>query len=119
MVYAINNRESYEHLDIWLKEIKRESNPDAKIFNKCDLEKERVVTYEEANIYSEDKEFSKFFEASAKEGINAKEICIEAARMLYEDYTEYKSKKSSSVTEKTNPKLKIALNKNEHKSICC
>jgi len=77
LVYAINNRDSYEHLDIWLKEIKRESNPDAKIFligNKCDLEKERVVTYEEANIYSEDMEFSKFFEASAKEGINAKDF---------------------------------------------
>jgi len=122
MVYAINNRDSYEHLDLWLKEIKRESNPDAKIFligNKCDLEKERVVTYEEANIYSEDMEFSKFFEASAKDGINAKEIFIEAARLLYEDYTEYKSEISSSVSEKTNPELKITLNKNEHKSTCC
>ena len=122
MVYAINNRDSYEHLDLWLKEIKRESNPDAKIFligNKCDLEKERVVTYEEANIYSEDMEFSKFFEASAKDGINAKEIFIEAARLLYEDYTEYKSEISSSVSEKTNPELKITLNKNEHKSNCC
>ena len=105
-----------------MKEIKRESNPDAKIFligNKCDLEKERVVTYEEANIYSEDMEFSKFFEASAKEGINAKEIFIEAAKILYENYTEYKSKISSSVSEKINPKLKITLNKNEHKSTCC
>jgi len=122
LVYAINNRDSYEHLDIWLKEIKRESNPDAKIFligNKCDLEKERVVTYEEANIYSEDMEFSRFFEASAKEGINAKEIFIEAARILYEDYITYKSEISSSVSEKTNPELKITLNKKEHKSICC
>ena len=122
LVYAINNRDSYENLDLWLKEIKRESNPDAKIFligNKCDLEKERVVTYEEANIYSEDMEFSKFFEASAKEGINAKEIFIEAAKILYENYTEYKSKISSSVSEKINPKLKITLNKNEHKSTCC
>jgi small GTP-binding protein len=121
MVYSINNRNTYENLDLWLKELKTESNPDAKIFligNKCDLEKEREVTFEEANTYSEDMEFSKFFEASAKEGINAKEIFIEGARLLYEDYIEYKSEISSSVSEKTNPQINNT-NKNESKSGCC
>ena len=107
-----------------MKELKTESNPDAKIFligNKCDLEKEREVTFEEANTYFEDMEFSKFFEASAKEGINAKEIFIEAARILYEDYIEYKSdisQENSSVSEKTNPQINNT-NKNESKSGCC
>ena len=121
MVYAINKKNTYENLDLWLKELKTESNPDAKIFligNKCDLEKEREVTFEEANTYSEDMEFSKFFEASAKEGINAKEIFIEGARLLYEDYIEYKSEISSSVSEKTNPQINNT-NKNESKSGCC
>ena len=63
-------------------------------------------------------EFSKFFEASAKEGINAKEIFIEGARLLYEDYIEYKSEISSSVSEKTNPQINNT-NKNEDKSGCC
>jgi small GTP-binding protein len=122
MVYSINKRNTYENLDLWLKELKTESNPDAKIFligNKCDLEKEREVTFEEANAYSEDMEFSKFFEASAKEGINAKEIFIEGARILYEDYIEYKSEiSSSSVSEKTNPQINNE-NKKEDKSACC
>ena len=125
MVYAINNRDSYEHLDLWLKDIKRESNPDAKVFligNKCDLENDRVVTYEEANRYSEDMEFCKFYEASAKEGINTKEIFIQAAKILYEDYIEYKSgisQDNSSVSDKTNPQLKYDMSKNEEKSFCC
>ena len=124
MVYAINKKSTYDNLDEWLKELKTESNPDAKIFligNKCDLEKQREVSFEEANTYSEDMEFSKFFEASAKEGINAKEIFIEAARILYEDYIEYKSNISqdnSSVSEKTNPQLNNN-NKNEDRSACC
>ena len=124
MVYAINKKNTYENLDLWLKELKTESNPDAKIFligNKCDLEKEREVSFEEANTYFEDMEFSKFFEASAKEGINAKEIFIEAARILYEDYIEYKSdisQENSSVSEKTNPQINNN-NKNEDRSVCC
>ena len=94
MVYAINNRSSFEHIDNWLKEIKVNSNPDAKIFligNKKDLEEERFVSYEEAEKYAEDFEFSKFFESSAKNGTNAQEIFIESAKILYEDYLEYKS----------------------------
>ena len=68
----------------------------------------KEVSFEEANTYFEDMEFSKFFEASAKEGINAKGIFIEAARILYEDYIEYKSdisQENSSVSEKTNPQI--------------
>ena len=50
LVYAIDNRKSFENLDNWLKELKRESNPDAKtilIGNKIDLENEKVVSREE------------------------------------------------------------------------
>ena len=94
MVYAINNRTSFEHIDNWLKEIKRNSNPDAKIFligNKTDLEEERKISFEEGKNYAIDLDFSNFFEASAKTGFNAKTIFIEAAYLLYEDYIEYKS----------------------------
>ena len=41
MVYAIDNIESFNHIESWLKEIKLQSNPDIKIFligNKADLE---------------------------------------------------------------------------------
>ena len=77
-----------------LKELKNSSKPDAKIFligNKCDLKDEREVSFEEAQKYADDFEFCKFFESSAKTGINAIEIFEEAANILYDDYIEYHS----------------------------
>ena len=97
MVYSIDNRSSFEHIDNWLKEIKINSNPDAKVFligNKADLEDKRVVTYEEAEKYAEELDFSKFYETSAKTGFNAQQIFLEAAYLLYDDYSDYKDSKS-------------------------
>ena len=55
MVYAINNRDSFENINTWLKEIKYKSNPDIKIIligNKCDLTEERKVTYAERKTFA-------------------------------------------------------------------
>ncbi len=41
LVYAVNEKESYENIDIWLKELRANSNPDVKTFlvgNKVDCE---------------------------------------------------------------------------------
>jgi small GTP-binding protein len=46
MVYAIDNDESFKHLESWLNEIRTHSNPDVKIFligNKIDLEEKRKI----------------------------------------------------------------------------
>ena len=125
MVYSVNNRNSFLHIDNWLKEIKKVSNPDAKIFligNKCDLNDEREVSYEEAKKYADDFEFCKFFESSAKTGINVKKIFEEAANILYDDYIEYKSviyHSSNSVSEVSNS-LKLNKEYNNSKSgFCC
>ena len=96
MVYAINDRNSFEHIDNWLKEIKYNSSPDTKIFligNKCDLINERKVTYEEGLNYSNNYEFNGFYEVSAKTGEKTEEIMIKAAKVLYDDYSDYLSDK--------------------------
>ena len=44
MVYAINDKSTFENIEMWLRELRTHSNPDAKVFligNKVDLEKER------------------------------------------------------------------------------
>ena len=67
MVYSIIDRNSFEALDNWLKELKKESNPDSKIIligNKVDLESERKISYEEAEKYAQDFNFVSFFETS-------------------------------------------------------
>ena len=127
MVYAINDRNSYENLDNWLKELKRESNPDAKIIligNKADLESDRVVSYEEAKVYSKDYGFTSFFETSAKTGLNAQKVFISAGLTLYDDYLKYKENEAKNEKlKRTNiqsgNKTLIKRNKKVKKSGCC
>ena len=47
MVYSINSKESFDNVEMWLRELRTHSNPDVKVFligNKSDLEAEREVT---------------------------------------------------------------------------
>ena len=95
IVYAINNRTSFEHAIIWLKELKETSNPNVKIFlvgNKCDLENNRVVSKEEGNDFKEKHELHKFVETSAKTGQNARNVLLDAAKMLFKDYMNNREK---------------------------
>jgi len=78
---------------MWLKELKTHANPDIKVFligNKIDLVDTRVVTTEEAKKFKDDFMLNLYMETSAKTGINAKEIFVEAARVLYKEYDQYK-----------------------------
>ena len=95
MVYSINNKDSFDNIDIWLKELRMHSNPDAKVFligNKIDLENERIVNREQGEQYANQNHFNLFLESSAKTGFNAQKIFIEAAKILYKDYLKYKDK---------------------------
>ncbi len=122
MVYSINNRNSFENLEIWLKELRKESNPNVKtilIGNKCDLESDRKVTYEEAEKYSKDFNFYQFFETSAKTGFNAQKIFINSAILLYDDYMKFK--KEGRVNEQddiTSTQLTRKKNNKEKKGCC-
>ena len=78
---------------MWLKELKTHANPDIKIFligNKIDLEDQRKVTTEEAKKFKDDYMLNLYMETSAKNGINAREIFVEGARILYKEYNQYK-----------------------------
>lgn len=101
MVYSITSKESFDNIDTWLKELKLHSNPDAKVFligNKQDLEENRVVSTEQGNTYSKEFGFSYFTETSAKTGFNARNVFIEAAKILYDDYQKYKDRSESTST---------------------
>ena len=95
LVYAINNLKSFKNLDIWLNDIKVNSNPDIKIFligNKKDLEDKREIPLDNATKFAKDHGLHMFKEASAKTGFNAQEIFIEAARILYEENLKYENR---------------------------
>jgi len=126
MVYAINDKTSFNHIESWLKEVKLQSNPDIKIFligNKSDLEEERQVQLNEAKTFKEENGIHFFSETSAKNGINAKEVFIEAAKILYSEHLKYRGKNIKKLTSDGGNipvPVKISKNKNmRRKGGCC
>ena len=93
IIIKLYSQKSFNAIDSWLKELKSNSNPDAKIFlvgNKIDLEEDRVVSTEEAEDLVNDLEFDYFLETSAKTGFNAEKIFVQAAKLLYSEFKELK-----------------------------
>ena len=86
LVYAIDNKESFNHVENWLNDLKSQANPDVRIFlvgNKADLEEDRKINKEEGEKYKEDQHLDLFMETSAKTGHNARNVLVEAAKILY------------------------------------
>ena len=130
MVYAINSKESFDNIEMWLRELRTHSNPDAKVFligNKIDLENERKITKEQGEKFCKDNKINEFMEASAKTGVNAQNIFIKAAVTLYEDYLVYQKKTEESggkveddfKNQQQNNKKKIDNKPRKKQGGCC
>ena len=92
LVYAIDNKESFNHVENWLNDLKSQANEDVRIFlvgNKSDLEEDRKVSKEEGEKYKLDQHLDLFMETSAKTGQNARNVLVEAAKILYNDYLKF------------------------------
>ena len=110
---------SFNDLELWIKDLKQNSSPDIKIFligNKIDLEDDRKVNKENAEKLKNEYEFDYFNETSAKTGFNAKEIFVKAAQILYKDYVIYNNFKKSQ-----NDDSVVVNNDNQkkNKKTCC
>ena len=100
------------------------SSPDVKVFligNKADLEERREVNKEVAQKYKEDYDLDYFLETSAKTGMNAQEIFIQAAKTLYKDYNLYhQNEKKNKEKIDNNKKISIqAQNEQKSQKKCC
>ena len=85
ILYAINNRDSFQHAETWLNDLKNQANPNVRVFlvgNKSDLESERVVSKEEGEKFKDEKKLDRFMETSAKTGENARGVLLEAAKLI-------------------------------------
>ena len=120
-IIYFNSKKSFEDIDLWLKDLKSNANPDVKIFligNKSDLEDERTVKKEVAEQFKKDYDLDLFMETSAKTGFNAKELFAEAAKILFNDYSKYKiirSPKNGEILKIEN----IDNNDKQKKKNCC
>ena len=122
IVYDICDKKTYEGLDIWLKDLRSQTDEELPIFivgNKIDKENERQVTYKEANEFSLSSRTKYFTECSAKTGYNVENIFQEVVKYLY---TACKNLGKNRLP--SNNKLKITMENNEannkkKKKKCC
>ena len=79
------------------------------------MEESRLITAEQGKQLQKDYDLDLFMETSAKSGLNTTELFVEAAKLLYRDYSKYKKKQ-----KKTGESLKKD-NENEKvkKKGCC
>ena len=122
LLYAIDNRESFINAENWLKELKGQASPDVKIMivgNKCDLEDERKVSFDEGKEFKEKNHLDFFMETSAQTGFNVKNFLIEAAEILYKDYLVNKNSYDKDMDSIDNVKVKNMDNISIKKKRCC
>ena len=125
VTYSIDSKESFVHAENWLNDLRSQANPDVRIFlvgNKADLEEERKVSKEEGEKYKEDQNLDLFMETSSKTGYNAKNVLIEAAKILYKDYLNFEQKGGNNTDNKNDNKLmkQQLINKDKKaKKGCC
>ena len=75
ILFDITNKESFNNLNVWIKTIKEQCGKNFPILiagNKTDLEENRIVNTEEANIFTNNEKID-YIEISCKTGENIKE----------------------------------------------
>ncbi|XP_049600163.1 RAB3D, member RAS oncogene family, b [Syngnathus scovelli] len=76
LMYDITNQDSFNAVQDWATQIKTYSWDNAQVIligNKCDLEDDRLIPTEDGHRLAEDLGFQ-YFEASAKDNINVKQV---------------------------------------------
>ena len=123
LIYAIDNKESFNHAENWLNDLKSQANPDVRIFlvgNKADLEDDRKVPKEDGEKYKEEQHFDLFMETSAKTGHNARNVLVEAAKILYKDYLKFdENNKNDDNKLKINKGQALIKKDKKEKAGCC
>ena len=116
LVYAINDRNSFNALDKWLLKISEASDISKKpiivIGNKSDLDDKRQVSYEEGENFAKNKGYN-FYETSAKTGENINEAFNDIFEQLYKIL-------EGEITgrDKVNPGITLGIQKKKKKKCC-
>jgi len=115
IIYSIDNKESFQNIKKWLKEVKN-ANFNAKIIlvgNKSDLEESRKVSKDEGENFAKENNLNMFFETSAKTGHNAQNVFIEAVKLLYKEYIKSKKEKEKKINIKKEEEEEIKKEEEE------
>ncbi|XP_061556375.1 RAB3D, member RAS oncogene family, b isoform X1 [Phycodurus eques] len=106
LMYDITNQESFNAVQDWATQIKTYSWDNAQVIligNKCDLEDDRLVPAEDGQRLAEDLGFQ-FFEASAKDNINVKQVFERLVDVICDKMNESTEGDMSLASNQRNPK---------------
>jgi len=98
LMYDITNEESFNAVQDWVTQIKTYSWDNAQVVlvgNKCDMQNDRVVTFERGKQFA-DHLGLEFFETSAKENINVKLVFERLVDIICEKIAESSENEQSS-----------------------
>ena len=87
IAFDLTNQATFDGVKTWINSIYKHSDPSiAKVLvgNKCDLEEDRIVTSQEARKIAEEHGME-YFETSAKNSINIKEMMTHIMDKVYEN----------------------------------
>ena len=117
IVFDITNKESFDKIHYWVKQIKESTDSNKKINqvivgNKIDLENERQITKEEGEKMSSAYSL-KYFETSAKENIGINEFMLSIINEIAQE--KYDEKKE----EETNENITLEKQKEEEGNKGC
>lgn len=121
LVYDISNRDSFDNILIWEKEVRDNTSADSVLFlvgNKTDLDKERVVTYQEGRNKAENLGML-FTEVSAKSGDNIHLLFEKISEAMMQSVINRPSFKESKSTTKLISDFQEPIKEEEEKKGWC
>ena len=116
LTYDVTNRETFDHIKNWLDDLNNHGNGKIEIFlvaNKIDLIDGRLVTKEEGEQLAK-KYKMKYFECSARSGLNVEEMFRETASIIHNKLNKDSVKKN---TVKISNNINTKISKEPRK--CC
>ena len=116
VVYSVEDKTSFNDVNIWLKQVKTYGTSSCKIFligNKIDSDY-REVSYEQGLKCKNDFFFDCFMETSAKEGINTRELFVNCATVLYEENMNFIEQMGMTEYSSDSESIKLSLAKEEN-----
>ena len=124
LVYAINSRQSFDNLENWITQLKKNALPDSRIIllgNKSDDNDNRKVTFEEGKALCDKYNLDFFMEVSAKNGFTSPNFLEKAAINLYKDYEMHKEDNEYSLSlANRNESIMLRNRKSfSNKRACC
>uniref|UniRef100_A0AC35FQH3 Uncharacterized protein n=1 Tax=Panagrolaimus sp. PS1159 TaxID=55785 RepID=A0AC35FQH3_9BILA len=87
LVYDIIEENSFKEMKEWFEELKK--HVDSKVIitlvgNKCDLESQRIISYETGKKFAEENNFFSFEETSAMNSINVEKVFNDILKKIVE-----------------------------------